>query len=159
MASTVGPASSISGHSGVPVHSAVPIASWSQGRLSGRGSNRPRPFPAHSMRHRQRHARAPADVVECQLERPLDEAADRQSPGRRVHLGDVEMEHLVVEPGRRDVVAQRLERHPLVAECEAQLVEGEGAVGGVEGGRDRGRLRVIGGRHGPAIISDARNGW
>jgi hypothetical protein len=32
----------------VPVHSAVPTASSSQGWLTGRGSSRARPLPAHS---------------------------------------------------------------------------------------------------------------
>ena len=43
------PASSRNGARGVPVHVPVPIASSSHGWLSGRGSMRARPFPAHSM--------------------------------------------------------------------------------------------------------------
>ena len=43
------PASARIGPSGVPVHVPVPIASSSHGWLSGRGSSRARPLPAHSI--------------------------------------------------------------------------------------------------------------
>ena len=42
------PASSSSGPSAAPAHSAVPTASVIQGWLTGRGSSRARPLPAHS---------------------------------------------------------------------------------------------------------------
>ncbi len=51
------PASYSSGANGVPVHSAVPTASSSQGWLTGLGSMRARPLPAHSIVTRRVTAR------------------------------------------------------------------------------------------------------
>ena len=64
-----------------------------------------------------------------QREGPLDRAADVQLPRAGVDERDVEMDQQVVQSGRRDVVAQRLERHAPVARGELQLLEAERIVG------------------------------
>ena len=61
------------------------------------------------------------EVVERELERPRDEPADRQLEPRRVDERDVVVDQQVVQPDRRDRVAERLERHPVVAGSELEL--------------------------------------
>ena len=64
----------------MPVHSAVPIASESHGWLIGRGCNRARPLPAHSMVTGIVTAgRERTSSIE-NMERAPDAAADRYDP-------------------------------------------------------------------------------
>ena len=125
-ASGATPASASRPASGVPVHSAVPTASFSQGWLIGRGKRRARPLPAHSsVTGRERRGRARMSSRDS-VERAPHEAADLQPPFARVDLRNVEMDEQVVHARRRQVVAEPLERHALVARGELQLVRGEG---------------------------------
>ena len=56
----------------------------------------------------------------------LDQTAEPQLPAR--WLGrDVEMDEEVVQPGGRDIVAQRLKRHAAVAAGERELLAGVAA--------------------------------
>jgi len=63
------------------------------------------------------------ELVERQLERSLDVPADAQAPCLGVDAGDVEVDQEVVEPERRDRVAEGLERQPVVAGRQLQLLE------------------------------------
>src|SRR5215203_5680504 len=92
------PASASTPASDVPVQVIVPTASCSHGWLTGRGDRRARPLPAHS--------RVTVRVTSVR--------------GRDVVVGEQ-----VVRTDRRDVVAQQLERHPVVAGGEADLVEAD----------------------------------
>ena len=62
-------------------------------------------------RHRRLDGRARANLVERERERALDETVDLEPPRRRVDVGDVVVREQVVQPDRRDVPAERLERH------------------------------------------------
>jgi hypothetical protein len=52
-------------------------------------------------------------------------AADLQPPGPLVGLWDVEVDQQVVQAERGDVVAQRLQRHAVVAGRQLQLLHGD----------------------------------
>ena len=116
------PASSRSGASGVPRQRAVPTASSSQGWLTTCGSTWARPLPAHSI--------VTASSVEGRSRRSASESESGRStspstveaPGALVHVGDVVVGEEVVEPDRGHVPAQSLEREPVVARSELQLL-------------------------------------
>ena len=80
-------------------------------------------------RHGQRPPGPASELVERDLQGPIDEPVEPQPPARRIDGRDVEVDEQVVQPGRRDVVPQRLERHAPVAARELQLLEGQGAIG------------------------------
>jgi hypothetical protein len=65
------------------------------------------------------------EVGERELERPLDETADTQAPCRCVHVRDVEVDQEVVQPERRDRLAQQLEREPVITGRKLELVEAD----------------------------------
>jgi hypothetical protein len=69
-----------------------------------------------------RRTRGRMEVVERERQLAFDQAADAQAPVAR-HIGHVEVDQEVVQPDRRDVVAKRLERHPVVAGGELQFVQ------------------------------------
>ena len=62
-----------------------------------------------------------AEVVEREIERPL--AANGDPPRLRVDVRHVVVDQEVVQAERRDRVAQRLERQPVVSRRELQLLE------------------------------------
>ena len=122
------PAASTS-RSGAPVHSAVPTASTSHGWLMGRGESRARPLPAHSMRHGDGPRGRPSRSAQLQ-----GQAAGPRSPpisrrqARWSTSGMSKCVEQVVQAGRRDVVAERLERHAAIARRELQLLGGERTI-------------------------------
>ena len=90
--------------------------------------------------HRQRHPLARPQLVEREAERALHRAADLEPEGGRVHDRDVVVDQQVVQPGRREVVAQGLERERVVARREPQLLRRDPAL------RDRACGRGVHGR-------------
>ena len=74
-------------------------------------------------RHRALDGRPRSKLVERELERPLDRAADVEPPGVRVDDRNVVVDQQVVQPDRRDRIVERLERHAVVARRELQLLE------------------------------------
>jgi hypothetical protein len=75
--------------------------------------------------HRDLARRPRTEIVEGERERSLHEAADLQSPGGRVDLGDVVVDEEVVEPDRGEVPPEGLERHPVVPGRELELGEAD----------------------------------
>jgi hypothetical protein len=75
-------------------------------------------------------------VIEGESDRALDRPTDLQAEAVRVHRGDVVVDEEVVEPRRRDVVPQRLERKRVVARREPELVLTDALVGGRAGRRE-----------------------
>ena len=61
------------------------------------------------------------ELVERERQRALDLAADLEPPRGSVDERDVEVDQEVVEPDRRQVVAERLERQAVVAGREREL--------------------------------------
>ena len=61
--------------------------------------------------HGDRLARPRPNLLQAQLQRIPDAAADLESPRRRVYGRDVEMDEQVMKPRRAHVIAQRLEGH------------------------------------------------
>ncbi len=66
-------------------------------------------------RDRERPRGARAEVGEGERQRLPNEAADLEPPRVRVDVRDVEVDQEVVETGRRDRLAQQLERHAVVS--------------------------------------------
>ena len=106
----------------------VPTASLSHGWLTGRGSIRARPLPAHSSVTAVGHPRTAAELIEGELERLVDETGDRECPVLGRGLGDVVVRQQIVQAQGRDVVAHRFERHTVVAGRQAELVEADAFV-------------------------------
>ena len=77
--------------------------------------------------HRDRHrdGRPGLDLAEREVDFALDQAADAQTVGCGVDVRDVEVDEEVVHAGRRDRVAEALERHPAVAQGERDLFSRE----------------------------------
>jgi len=61
-------------------------------------------------------------LVQRQRERSLDQTSELEPPLGRVHVRNVEVDQQVVEAERRELVAQRLERHAVVPGGELQLL-------------------------------------
>ena len=101
-------------------------------------ADRPRVEPGPAVagalqRHRRGHHRPPPQLLHGQRQRPLHPPADLQPPGRLVGGRDVEVDQQVVEADRGDVVAEGLQRHPVVAGRQGQLLHGDAgraALGG-----------------------------
>jgi hypothetical protein len=76
-------------------------------------------------------------VRERELERLPHEATDAKAPRRGLDRRDVEVRQQVVQPDRRDVVSERLERHSAIAGCELELLEAQRSIGrlGAHAGR------------------------
>ena len=55
----------------------------------------------------------------------LDEPVDLEPPGLRVDRRNVVMDQEIVEPYRRHVESERLERHPVVAGGELELLDAD----------------------------------
>jgi len=85
----------------------------------------------------ERLSRQVAKVIEGQLERLPNAAADVEAPRQRVDCRDVEMGQEVVEPRRGHVVAQGFEGHPAIPRRKLELFEGQRTVRRLEarGGR------------------------
>ncbi len=81
--------------------------------------------PGALHRHGNLDSRPRAEVVEREGDRSFDQAADLEPPRRSVDVRNVEVREEVVEPDRRDVPAQRLERHAVVARGELELLEAD----------------------------------
>ena len=95
-----------------------------QPRLADRPRLVEHPAVARALeRDRLRDARPDAEVVEVESSsRSTDPSTQREPPRRGVDLGDVVVDEQVVQAGGREVVAQRLERHPVVARRELELL-------------------------------------
>ena len=103
--------------------------------------------------HRRGHLRAPAQLLHGQGPGRRHPPAELQRPGALVGLGDVEVDQQVVQPDRGEVVAQRLQRHAVVAGRQRQLLHG-----------DAGRATLVGrgGGHGDPLLcwrSTPRRSW
>ena len=81
--------------------------------------------PGALHRHGQLDRRPRAQLVQRERQGPLDEAVDLEPPGRNVDVRDVVVREQVVEPDRREVPAERLERHAVVARGELELLEAD----------------------------------
>ena len=79
----------------------------------------------HRSRPRAREGRGAVVPAQPAARRELvvDRSVDGQPPRRRVHVRDVVVDQQVVEADRRDRLAERFERHPVVPRCELQLLE------------------------------------
>ena len=75
--------------------------------------------------HGRLDGRARAKLLERKRERALDEAVELQPPGRGIDVGNVVVRQQVVQADRRDVPAQRLERHAVVPRGELELFEAD----------------------------------
>src|SRR3954447_23311886 len=85
-----------------------------------------RPPVARALKRDGLRDRGPrAQLVERERELAADAAAEAQAPHRGVHDGDVVVDEQVVQAGRREVVGERLERQPVVAGGELELVGGD----------------------------------
>ena len=108
-----------------PRQRAVPTASRSQGWLTTCGSTCTRPFPAHSIVTATSTAgRARRSSSESESGRSTRPPTSSRHD-RRVDVRDVVVREEVVEPDRRDVPAERLERHAVVAGSELELLEAD----------------------------------
>ncbi len=76
-------------------------------------------------RHRELDRGESAELLERERQRPLDEPADLEPPGAGIDIGDVVVREQVVEADRRDVPAQRLERHRVVPRRELKLLDAD----------------------------------
>ena len=79
--------------------------------------------PGALHRHDVLDRRSGANLVQRQRERALDEPVHPEPPARSVDLGYVVVRQQVVEPDRRDVPAERLERQRVVPGGELKLLE------------------------------------
>ena len=93
------------------------------GWLTGRGVSRARPLPAHSNVTVCVTWGRPRRSCEVEGERSGHRAVDPQSVRLRVDGRDVVVDEHVVQPRRAHVVTQHLEREPVVAGGQAQLVD------------------------------------
>ncbi len=96
----------------------------------------------------KRPCRARPDVGERELERSPDPPAHPEPPARGIDVGDVPVDHEVVEPGRRQVVPKRLEGHAPVPKRELKLLERKRPICRAERMR-RACLRLGASGHGP----------
>ena len=95
-----------------------------QPRLAERARREQRTAVAGALeRHGQRPCRPGLQFVQRERQRPLDQPADVEAPGRGIDRGDVEVDQQVVQPGRRDRVPQRLKRQRVIPRGELQLLE------------------------------------
>ena len=81
--------------------------------------------PGALHRHGDLPRRPSAQLVERERELPVDQAADLETPRRRVDLGDVEVREEVVEPDGCDLPAERLERDPVVPRRKLELLQAD----------------------------------
>ena len=108
----------------MPRQRAVPTASLIHGWLNGRGASRA-PVARALHRHGDLVRVARPDVVQGQAQRRGNEPTDLQPPGVRIDVRDVVVREQVVQADRSDVVAERFQRHPVVASGELDLLDAE----------------------------------
>jgi len=93
--------------------------------LADRARSEPGPaVPGAFERDAVGNARPRLDGGEVERRWTLDVAIDPQPPGPGVEIWDVVVDQQVVQSHRCDVIAQRLQRHAVVARREPQFVEG-----------------------------------
>ena len=93
-------------------------------RLADRARIEPRAAVPGAL-HRRGHLECWAVTKVLEPQRELALACDRETPGRRVDDRHVVVDQQVVQADRRDGKAQRLERHPVVARRELELLEAD----------------------------------
>ena len=97
-----------------------------QPRLAEGSWRQPRPsVPGALHRDDDLGSRSGPEVVEPERERRPHAAIDGETPRPRVDRGHVVVDEEVVEADRRQVVPERLERHPVVPRGELELLESD----------------------------------